>query len=155
MYLMIALARMYPGAAFAPKMYAVGVKSVMRPFLNAKVRVENAKRVEKLPLVLLVHALNLHVEDEIRRKQHALFRFDIARELFLFNALDLVEDGGVFVRNVFAQRGNTLEVKQIALPNAGVQKRAELGVAKPQPAALRNAVRFVLKALRENGRTSP
>ncbi len=64
--------------------------------LEAKVCIENAERVEQLALVLM-HALDLHVENEVWRQHNAFARFNQLGELLLLHALDLVEDHNVVV----------------------------------------------------------
>ncbi|MPN24460.1 hypothetical protein SDC9_171859 [bioreactor metagenome] len=68
-----------------------------------------------------MHALNLHVEDEIRRQIDALSLLNQAAELFFFEALDLIELLHVLIGQVFLELANQFQIGEIPFADAGIQ----------------------------------
>ena len=98
-----------------------------------------------------MQALDLHVEQEGRVQLHALVLGDDLAQLLLLFQLDGVEllDGHVVDRGLEILQ--PVELRQEAACDLAFDQPAELGVAQPQPAARRDAVRLVLEALGEDG----
>ena len=87
---------------------------------DAKIRVQNAKRIEQLALVF-VHALHLHVKYEIRRQIDALFLLNQLTELRFLEALDLVELLHIGIGQVLLERADLFQIGKISLADARVE----------------------------------
>ena len=115
---------------------------------EAKVCVEYAKRVEQLTFVL-VHALDLHVKDEVRRQIDAFLFLNELAELLFLETLDLVELLDITVGHMILQRCDLFQIGKIAFTDARIEIVAQFRVAKTEPATLCDAVGLVLELTRK------
>ena len=109
------------------------------------VEVVDGQSVHQLPLVL-VQALDLHVEHEVRVKFHAVVLAHEPGKLLLFQPLD----GHELVRHVLDVRRQRLERGEVGLETRADAPGDEPGkfrVAQKQPAPLRHAVGDVGEAV--------
>ena len=109
--------------------------------LDRVIEIEDGERVEKLALVL-VKALDLHVEDEVGRKLDALVLCDVGGELFLVGALDRAEGG----QHLFDVRLHLPQLREVGVPcgaDVFVDLFRHVGIVEEHPAAGRDAVRDV------------
>ena len=120
--------------------------------LQLLVEIENVHGVEQLALVL-VQALDLHVEDRVRVEYGALRLFDVSGKVELIGALDLakaVKDRSVVrIRFQLLQR---LGVQQILVAAAeGAHQPVEPRIDLREPAAMVDAVGDVFEFFRLHG----
>ena len=117
--------------------------------LDTEVQVQHVQGVQQLALVL-VQALDLHVEDGIRVDHHTLALGDPLGKVALVSGLDFTELlHDALVGGVAAQ---FLEIVEVGDPGVTTRKaskqRRQARVNHPQPAARRNTVGLVVELLR-------
>ena len=116
--------------------------------LDAVVQVDDVQQVQQLALVL-VHALDLHVEHGLEVEDHATVGFDQAGQTDLVILLDFPparpEFGVVGMRRQFAQ---LVQLGDPAGADGFGDQRAHAGVATGHPAPLGDPVGLVVELLR-------